>query len=769
MKKIKLLFCGHDQKFIKSFIEYMKVQSYYDVRVLEHKGHVLDDLDAAKEGLAWADIIFCEWALGNAVWFSEHKRVDQCLVIRLHLQEIQARNSISYIWQTHWEKVDRLILITHHCYDFIQKTFPILRPKSSLIYNPIPAKTLLNHPKDINKSSFTLGFVGAVPARKRLDLAIDLLRILRRHDHRYVLRIKGSLPKDFPWMMNRKDEMNWYNSLFSKITDLENSGAVIFESHGSDMSEWYRDIGWIISTSDFEGSHQAVAEGMASGCIPIIRDWVGSDRIYPPKFVMPTVEGMASKILEINNLNSYLENSEFCRHYSHIRFDDNDIHHKLESILCQEFIKKDGLVESDTIAQVKNRALNLFSAPNIAIIAYIPINSAGGYRIRVEQEIQILKQLGCTVHLICIVPKDGKDSIDHIKYFERIGAITHILLCKNFFSLSDLPEFSSIRNSIKDIISIEKINVIHAEALYCARLVIPLKVDIPNILFSVDWHGILPEESRMGGASQARIKMLETEELNNLKQADLNIFVSNKMNAFYKHKYGLTNLNQAIVPCCLSDDKFSHQFFGEDKVDYQGITFGYIGTMTDWQCGKEMIQMFSKLRLLDRQINFKLLVPEVDHEKVRELCHKFDLDMGSIFLKEVPHNEVQKNFQDVTVAVLLRKYDPVNIVSSPTKYGEYLAAGKPVLMTDCIGDYSEHAERNNIGLIIPGESLEDAIIDPVYLDSILAFARNVFNKHYEFSLKCKTSARDYLSWEPVASEWLSTLRTVHEKKNSYHL
>lgn len=769
MKKIKLLFCGHDQKFINSFIKYMKDSDCYDVHVLEHKGHVLSDLGASERELNWADIIFCEWALGNAVWFSEHKRSDQVLIIRLHLQEIQSRNTIDYIWRINWDNVDRLILITHHCYDFIQATFPALKIKSSLIYNPIPAKSALNKLKDIEKSRFTLGFVGAVPARKRLDLAVSLLRSLRVRDERYELRIKGALPKDFPWMKNRKDEMEWYDSMFSDLSDLEKSGGVKFDDHSPDMSEWYRDIGWILSTSDFEGSHQAIAEGMAAGCIPIIRDWVGAERIYPAKFVMPTIENMASKIIEINSTNSYLENSEFARKFSHKRFDDDIIHKKLEGIILQELTKKNNLTVVVDNLELKEGALSVFSVPNIAVVAYIPINSAGGYRVRVEQEIQILKQMGCCVTLICIIPEDEKDFSLHRDAFAEIANEVCILTSKDFFSLKEPIDFQILREAIKDIIVSEHINVIHTEALYCARLVMPLKSNIPDVLFSIDWHGALPEESLMGGASFARINMLETEEKKCLSLADINIFVSNEMKRFYEKKYNLLNLCNVIVPCCLSDDKFMAYQSVEEGGVLQGITFGYIGTMSDWQCGKEMIQMFSKLRRLDQTINFKLLVPEVDHEKVRLYCREFGLADDAITLKEVAHNEVQQNFQDVTISVLLRKNDPVNIVSSPTKYGEYLAAGKPILMTDCIGDYSEHARLNKIGLVIPSESLSAVLDDAVWLNSILNFAKNVYNNQYDYSIKCKNSVRDYLSWENAASKWISLMGKWAYEKDSHNL
>lgn len=269
--KINLLICGHDLKFITPLVKRCREQGIYDVKILEHQGHLITDEIAAFEGLAWADVIFCEWALGNAVWFSHRKRPEQTLIVRLHAQEIRSRIRISFIWEIDWKKVDRLILITDYLYDWMCREFPSIASKCSLIYNPISARESLDLPKSID-SRFVLGFVGIVPARKRLDLAVALLKKLREKDKHFILRVKGAMPSDYSWMAQRKTEMDWYNRVFDEISSLRESGNIVFDPHDPNMAEWYRQVGHILSVSDFEGSHQAVAEGMAAGCVPTIRN-----------------------------------------------------------------------------------------------------------------------------------------------------------------------------------------------------------------------------------------------------------------------------------------------------------------------------------------------------------------------------------------------------------------------------------------------------------------------------------------------------------------
>ena len=48
------------------------------------------------------------------------------------------------------------------------------------------------------------------------------------------------------------------------------------------MEEWYRGIGTILSSSDSEGCHTSVLEGMASGAYPVVHNWPGAQGLFHP-------------------------------------------------------------------------------------------------------------------------------------------------------------------------------------------------------------------------------------------------------------------------------------------------------------------------------------------------------------------------------------------------------------------------------------------------------------------------------------------------------
>jgi glycosyltransferase involved in cell wall biosynthesis len=290
-RKQTVLVAGHDLKFINSHMREFRNKGF---RVLTdkwqgHQGH--NELQSYSK-LASADVVICEWALGNSVWYTKRKLNQQKLMVRLHLQE----ESTDYPLDIDVDKIDFFNFINHQVQRKVNSKFFNNKNVGEFFPNYIHFDEF-SLPKATD-SQFTLGFIGIVPQRKRFDLALDLLEQLHKLDKRFTLRVKGKLPKDFPWMINRKDEMQYYEDQYKRIEQSELlSGAVIFDGHGNDMDKWFTKIGYILSTSDFEGSHQAVAEGMASGCVPLILPWEGADELYPEKYVFKTIDSMVDKVI----------------------------------------------------------------------------------------------------------------------------------------------------------------------------------------------------------------------------------------------------------------------------------------------------------------------------------------------------------------------------------------------------------------------------------------------------------------------------------------
>ncbi|MGE5396645.1 MAG: glycosyltransferase [Chitinophagales bacterium] len=286
-RKLNLLFSGHNLQFIQTLVDHFKRQKQYDVRIDLWRGHRIHDKNHSRECLAWADIIICEWGLGNAVWYSKNKRNDQILFVRMHRQELE------YDYPEHFnnDNINKIVTISPHTCEAFQKKFGFPKNKMTLIYNLIDSQRFTS-PKD-NSSLYHLGLLGYCPQIKRLDRALDIFETLWQRDHRYILSIKGKSPEEYAWLWERPHEREYYEAIRQRIEQSPWGKSVIFEPWSQDVENWFNKIGIILSVSDYESFHLAAAEGMASGSLPVILERIGANQLFPKEFIFKSTNEAA--------------------------------------------------------------------------------------------------------------------------------------------------------------------------------------------------------------------------------------------------------------------------------------------------------------------------------------------------------------------------------------------------------------------------------------------------------------------------------------------
>ncbi|MGO0577030.1 glycosyltransferase [Ornithinimicrobium panacihumi] len=291
-KQPRLLIAGHDLKFARPLIRAAEERGL-TVVLDEWRSHSAHDPERSRKLLAEADVVFCEWGLGNAVWYSKHLHPHQRLLVRVHAQELRR----DYLRRINHSAVDRFIFVGRTILDSAVASHGVPRETSIVIPNPVDVDAL-ERPKT-GESRHTLGFVGAVPSSKRPDLALDLLVRLRERDPRYRLRIKGHTPDHYPWLGNLPGELAYYEGLEARIASINDSdpGAVIWDPHGDDMAEWFRQVGVAVSVSDHESFHFTVADGAASGALPAVLAWPGAEHLYPTDWLSADLDELVERVL----------------------------------------------------------------------------------------------------------------------------------------------------------------------------------------------------------------------------------------------------------------------------------------------------------------------------------------------------------------------------------------------------------------------------------------------------------------------------------------
>tara|TARA_B100000700_G_scaffold324541_1_gene430975 strand:- start:2289 stop:4463 length:2175 start_codon:yes stop_codon:yes gene_type:complete len=310
-EKTKVLVAGHDLKFFTLLQNKLEKTGLFEFKIDQWQGHNKHSEKQSRKLLEWADVIFCEWCLGNIKWYSHNKHAHHRLVARFHAQE----NRANFMNEVKWESIDHISFVSNHTRDEAKENFPELPlEKTSIIHNLLD-EDKFKPLKKTGEAAYTLGIVGVTPKSKRLDRAIDLLEALLQHDERFILRVKGKNPLDYPWIHSRPDEISYYQEIFERINSSKLlRHKVIFDPPGDDVNEWFRMVGYILSPSDFESFHMAVGEGILTGARPIIWNWKGASEIWGDRDIVKNKQEAMTKILSksraISNLPRRLKSDE---------------------------------------------------------------------------------------------------------------------------------------------------------------------------------------------------------------------------------------------------------------------------------------------------------------------------------------------------------------------------------------------------------------------------------------------------------------------------
>lgn len=304
-RPLRVAVASHDLKFFTRILEHLDGLPDVEVRRDDWQSLAEHDEQVSLDIVEWADVVVCEWAGPNAVWYSRHKRPDQRLIVRLHRFELGA----GWLSDIDIDAVDQVVCVSPYYATLTaeQTGWPVDR--IVVVPNWVDVEQF-DRPK-LPGAAFTLGMIGISPHRKRPDLGVEVLSRLRRYDQRFRMAVKSKLPWDYWWIWRKPEERLATEELMDRLRDDPTvHGAVSFDGFGGDVAAWLRRVGWVLSTSEDESFHLAPAEGMASRAVPAILPWPGADTIYSPHWIHPDVEAIADSILDTVHGGSWQEQAE---------------------------------------------------------------------------------------------------------------------------------------------------------------------------------------------------------------------------------------------------------------------------------------------------------------------------------------------------------------------------------------------------------------------------------------------------------------------------
>ncbi|HHE64610.1 MAG TPA: glycosyltransferase, partial [Bacteroidetes bacterium] len=138
------------------------------------------------------------------------------------------------------------------------------------------------------------------------------------------------------------------------------------------------------------------------------------------------------------------------------------------------------------------------------------------------------------------------------------------------------------------------------------------------------------------------------------------------------------------------------------------IILGYSGSLGTWYLMDEMMAFFA--RLLQRKPNAILLfVTQDDDHLIYELAQKQGVPESHLIVRKANRNEMPLYLSIMDFSVMFIKPSFSKKASSPTKLGELMAMGVPVVCNGDVGDVEAIVTKYKAGVVL--NELDDASFD----------------------------------------------------------
>ncbi|MDJ0792117.1 MAG: glycosyltransferase [Acidimicrobiia bacterium] len=278
-RRLRVGVFGYDLKFIRPILERLEADHGVRIRAIESGSlHAFpeDDID---ELVRQSDVVVAEFFGPYVESLARLTGGRTPLVVRLHRFELHR----GYADEIDPASIQRVVCVNrHYARAFAERTsWPA--DLVEVIPNAIDIDRF-DRPKLPNSDS-TVGLLGVASRRKRLDLALDTIDAVRIDHPDVVLSVKSHRPAELKWVMDDPAERAYFDGIEHRLAQGIAEGAVTWIPHGPDVETWLMGIGYVLSVSDDESFHMAPAEGMASGAIPVVRNWPGADTVYDPRWL----------------------------------------------------------------------------------------------------------------------------------------------------------------------------------------------------------------------------------------------------------------------------------------------------------------------------------------------------------------------------------------------------------------------------------------------------------------------------------------------------
>jgi glycosyltransferase involved in cell wall biosynthesis len=245
-----------------------------------------------------------------------------------------------------------------------------------------------------------------------------------------------------------------------------------------------------------------------------------------------------------------------------------------------------------------------------------------------------------------------------------------------------------------------------------------------------------------------------------IRSAAKHLSVSDQGAAKLMKNYGVNTVS--VIPSSTDTHRFDSASTSRSETRKQlgfsddDIVYIYAGGLARYQMIPEMLALWSKL---DKEnARFILLTSKQSGNNIDASEYESLIPPGTVVLSLDP-KDVPTYLVAADIGFLLREQDPLNIVASPVKFAEYLAAGLAVVTSPALSDASQQVLDHNVGVIISPQP------NNIELESLDEFTKIFVKRRQQFRKDAIRLAQSRYDWDAHLEIWRKDIFDLKENSS----
>lgn len=343
---------------------------------------------------------------------------------------------------------------------------------------------------------------------------------------------------------------------------------------------------------------------------------------------------------------------------------------------------------------------------------------------------------------------------------------------KNPPVLSTLFDIIKLYSTIKKIKSKEKVHLLHCRS-YIPSLTATKQAKKYNIPFIFDMRGFYADE-RVDGKIWSKSHFIYKHIYNYFKKKEKE-FLQSSQHTISLTKNGKKEIeswnlpNQSpisIIPCCSDEKLFKKQNIIDKRTELgihkDDFVISYVGSIGTWYMLDEMLDFFKELT--QKKENTKLLFITKDNpQHIFNKADEFGIKQEAIIIKSSSREMMPSyiGLSNFSIFFILPVYSKK--ASSPTKMGEIMNLGIPIICNSGVGDVDEIMEKCMPELLVKEFTKKEynRVID------------TIINNYKVNKVKIQNISNEYYSLEKGVEKYKAIYKNILEEElthgDTFHL